>query len=354
MSLFLAILALGVLIIVHESGHYFVARWSGMRVERFSLGFGPPLLKWKRGDTHFQVAPIPLGGFVQITGMNPHEEYDEKDPSVYPNRPTYQRFLTILAGPGMNYVFSIVLIFVVFAFAGIETETAWYKVGGTEAGKPAAGKLQPGDRILAVNGQPIYAYLEGKQHTDFRAEIQKSHGAPVTLTVLRSGQQLDVEITPVRDTAKEGEEPAWLLGIGLVPDPERRDVGVGTAAYRAVVYPWEKSGEILVGLYKVIRREVPGEVTGPVGITAAIKNHIEGGWVHALQVLALLNVYLGLFNLLPLPALDGGRLVFLGYELATRRRPNPKVEAAVHMVGFLALLFLMVLVTFKDIKNALS
>src|SRR5215470_18789136 len=119
----LALFAIGMMIIVHEAGHYFVARWSGMRVERFSLGFGPAILKWRHGDTQFQVAPIFFGGFVHITGMNPHEEYDDNDPSVYPNRPTILRFLTILAGPLTNMLFAIVLIFAVFAVDGQETAT---------------------------------------------------------------------------------------------------------------------------------------------------------------------------------------------------------------------------------------
>ena len=110
---------------------------------------------------------------------------------------------------------------------------------------------------------------------------------------------------------------------------------------------------IASGLYKVISGEEKGELTGPVGITSVIKESIKSGWVSAFELLMLLNVYLGLFNLFPLPALDGGRLVFLSYEMATRRRPNPKVEAAVHMVGIMALLLIMVLVTYKDIARLL-
>ena len=136
--------------------------------------------------------------------------------------------------------------------------------------------------------------------------------------------------------------------------PLRRSVGVARAAGYAVWYPVEKSREILVGLYKIVRREVPGDVMGPVGITAAIREHVRRGWTDAFEVLALLSVYLGLFNLLPLPALDGGRLAFLGYELATRRRPNPRVEAIVHTVGFVVLALLMVFVVFKDIRGLLS
>src|SRR5262249_8404226 len=116
----LGLVALSVLIIVHEAGHYVVARWSRMRVERFSVGFGPALIKWRHAGTQFQIAPILFGGFVHITGMNPHEEYDDNDPNVYPNRPTILRFLTILAGPLTNMIFASVVMFGVYLFAGMD------------------------------------------------------------------------------------------------------------------------------------------------------------------------------------------------------------------------------------------
>jgi regulator of sigma E protease len=119
----------------------------------------------------------------------------------------------------------------------------------------------------------------------------------------------------------------------------------------AAKYPWVKSAEMLSNLWDVIRRKAPANATGPVGITKMIKRSIELGWVEALEFLAFLNVALGLFNLLPIPALDGGRLVFLGYELVTRRRPNPRIEAAVHMVGFVVLALLIVVITFRDIRG---
>ena len=341
MTLFLAILALGLLIIGHEGGHYLVARAFGMRVERFSIGFGPALVKWRRGETQFQLSVFPLGGFVQIVGMNPHEEFDQDDPRSYPNRPAWQRFLTIFAGPASNYVAAIVLIFAVFMGSGIETGRA--EVASVIAGEPAAGRLQAGDVIVAVNGRAV-------TDEQFKGEIQKAQGVPTVIRVLRGGQIVDVTVTPVlKKAADAGERDEFRIGIGLAH--ERAHVGVAAGAYHALRYPWVKSKEILVGLYKVIRREVPGDVTGPIGITMAIREQVELGWVRAFEVLALLNVYLGLFNLLPLPALDGGRLVFLGYELAFRRRPNPKVEAGVHMVGFVMLFVLMILVMFKDIKR---
>jgi regulator of sigma E protease len=350
MSLVLAILALGILIVVHEAGHYYVARWSKMRVERFSVGFGPALLKWRRKETQFQIAAVPFGGFVQITGMNPHEEFDPKDPHVYPNRPTWQRFLTIFAGPATNYLFAIVLIFAVLAAAGLERRI-YHEVNEVQAGEPAEGILQPGDRLLAVDGEPVF-YERGVNETMFVSRIQAAEGRPVRVTVLRQGAEIDVEIAPAAHS--EGNTTEYRVGVRLMAHTERDQVGIGAAAGHALAYPFTKSRDILHDLYKIATRKEKGDVMGPVGITHAIQQHIRAGWVRAFEVLALLNVYLGLFNLLPLPALDGGRLAFLGYELATRRRPNPRIEAVVHTAGFLVLFALMILVVFRDIKRLVT
>lgn len=341
MNALLAIVALSVLIIVHEAGHYFVARWSGMRVERFSLGFGPAILKWRHGDTQFQVAPIFFGGFVHITGMNPHEEYDDNDPSVYPNRPTILRFLTILAGPLTNMIFATVLIFSVFAIAGMETRTGRTQVVGIIKDSPAEGRLQAGDIVVGLEGAQV-------ESTTFRERVQKSQGAPIHITVQREGKEQVVEVTPHQ---VKGD---WLIGVSLAPEFVRKRIGFATAAYESLRYPVIQSRQILGGLWDVITGKVAAEAVGPVGMVSIISEQIRAGWVTLFEWLAMLNVYLCLINLLPLPALDGGRLVFLTYELATRRRPNPKVEAAVHMAGFVVLLILMVLVTFKDIKNLFS
>jgi regulator of sigma E protease len=336
MSLVLAILALGMLIVVHEAGHYFVARWCGMRVERFSIGFGPGLIKWRSKGTQFQIAPIPFGGFVQITGMNPHEDFDEKDPSVYPNRPTILRFLTIFAGPFTNVLFSSVLIFVVFAGAGAETGRS--QIAVVAPGAAAEGHLQPGDVIAAVDGDAV-------PHPTLASRIQKSEGRPLDLTVVREGREVSVKVA-----ARQTEGEAWRLGVQLTTE-SRRPVGLGTAAWESAKYPIVKAEQILTGLWGVVTGQVEADLIGPVGMTTHIRDQIDAGWIRGFEFLALLNVYLGLFNLLPLPALDGGRLAFLAYELATRRRPNPKVEAAIHMVGFVFLLVVMVLVLFKDIRR---
>src|SRR5690606_31614154 len=134
MSVLGAILAISLLIIVHEAGHYLVARWCKMRVDRFSIGFGPAIASWEHKGTKFQIAPVPFGGFVEIRGMNVAEDVDPDDPHAYPNRPAWQRFLTIFAGPGTNSLFAIFLAFVLFSTAGVPSGTSWYVVSSVAEG----------------------------------------------------------------------------------------------------------------------------------------------------------------------------------------------------------------------------
>src|SRR5215510_6977000 len=156
LSITLAILGLAILIVLHEGGHFLVARLCGMRVERFSIGFGPPLASFKRWGTIFQVAPIPLGGFVQITGLNPNEEFDKADPMVYPNRPRWMRLLTVLAGPAANYLTAIVIAFVVLVGWGMSPKTQ--KIEEPAPNRPAAtAGLKAGDVLVAANGQAVDA-----------------------------------------------------------------------------------------------------------------------------------------------------------------------------------------------------
>ena len=357
MHLLGAIVAIGVLIIVHEAGHYVVARLCKMRVDKFSVGFGPGIWTWKRGDTQFQIAPIPFGGYVAIHGMILADEVEDGDHNAYPNRPAWQRFLTIFAGPATNYLFAIFLACILYIAAGVPTGTEWWVVNeSSEQGFDAYGKLFAGDRVLEINGEPIYREYRGTPHRDLVAEVHEAKDTPIQITVLRDGKvvgPIEIHAKPDPNHRLEDGSPQYRLGVVLGSYTERRNAGLLSSVGYALWYPVEQTKIIAVGLYRVIRGEEKGSLTGPVGITSVIKDSFKAGWVSALELLMILNVYLGLFNLFPLPALDGGRLAFLTYEMATRRRANPKIEATVHMVGIMALLLLMVLVTYKDIARLL-
>jgi regulator of sigma E protease len=336
LSFVVAIIGLGVLIILHEGGHFLVARLCGMRVDRFSIGFGPTLLGFERKGTIFQIAPIPLGGFVQIAGMNPNEEFDRNDPMVYPNRPRWMRMATILAGPAANYVTAFVLtMFVLLAF-GMPSKTQ--RIIDPKPGRPAAAAgMKAGDVLVSANGQAVDA-----DHP-ISDVIQAAQGKPVTIKVLRDRQPMSF------DVAADNKAGVYQVGIEIGAIEARTPIGVGGALKESVVYPYYASVGILESLYGMIRGKIHGDLSGPIGITKQIAKAASRGAVDFLGILILLSVYLGLFNLLPVPALDGGRAVFLAIESISRKRVNPKIEAAVHTAGFVLLLGVLVIVSFKDI-----
>lgn len=342
----LAIASLGFLIVVHEGGHYFVARWCQMRIERFSVGFGPAILKRtsKKTGTTFQLAPIPFGGFVEIRGMNIAEDVDPDDTHAYPNRPAWQRFVTIFAGPATNYLSAIVLAFFLFTCHGERSEQKWYGVDEVLPGYDAVGKLVPGDRILQVDDVKVYANGAGKGLTEL---ITDKKGAAIRLTVQREGKVLEVPVTPKPGKGDDGN-PIFLLGIKKSLQWNTVEVGVLTAAKDAVIFPIEQTKLIANNFYQIVFGNEKADPGGPKRIVDEFTKAFKAGFVPGIELLMVLSVYLGLFNLFPLPALDGGRLVFLSYELITRRRANPKIEATVHMAGIMVLMVVMVLVTLRD------
>lgn len=360
-----AIMGLGLMIVVHEAGHFIIARLCGMRVERFSIGFGPGVLRWRsKKGTLFQIAPIPFGGFVEIKGMAIAEDVEPDDHAAYPNRPVWQRIATIFAGPGTNYLTAVVLAFMLFNCAGVERESPiYYGVGAVGEGFDAATKLKPGDRMLAINDTPLFARTANGPGTPLCVATSKIVDGVAHLQVLRDGKTISVDVKTKLDlpkdevgqkydpkTPKECQGKRWMLGITPELQADRVDVGVFTAAGHAIAYPVHQTVDYFEGIYQVIKGKEKAQVTGPIGMGSIIKKAIEAGWITAIRLLMLLNVLLAIMNLFPLPGLDGGRLAFLGYELVTRRRANPKVETTVHMVGILILMVILVMVTVKECR----
>jgi regulator of sigma E protease len=358
----LAVLALGFLIVVHEAGHYVVARWCAMRVERFSVGFGPALFKFrgKKSGTLFQLAPLPFGGFVEIRGMNIAEEVEADDKEAYANRPARLRFLTIFAGPATNWISAILLALLLYSAYGVKSTERWFGVGSfpKSGGSASAGKLEVGDRVLAVDGVPVRYITAAGTPTplSLRQQVTAAKGQPVNVTVRRKGVEQTIAITPTlamdgktkQPALDEGGKQYYLLGFGIQEQFDRDRVGFLATTKYALQYPIDQTVLIMTSLYDVATGKAKAELGGPVRIVEEFSAAFSSGFVYGLELLMALSVYLALINLFPLPALDGGRLVFLGYEMITRRRANPKIEATVHMVGVLFLFVVMVLVTYKD------
>jgi regulator of sigma E protease len=334
-----AILGLAVLMVVHESGHYFAARKFGMRVVRFSIGFGPTVWRHKppESDTVYQVALIPFLAYVQIAGMNPYEESDPKDPGSYANAGLWARIVTIAAGPLTNYFFASILIFFGLLIGGKEVaDDATMRVA-IEPGPAQTAGMQTGDKVLAVNGQDVHTWEE------LRKAVSAHPGEAIDVALEREGETIHKQVTP----SPRGEADEGLIHVR--PPTHIEAVHIPEAARMSVIAPPIFVYENVRAIGRVLAGKEKLQVNGPVGIVKETARQARIGAGVYLQFLGMLSAYLGAFNLLPFPALDGGRLLFLGAEAISRRKPDAKVEARVHAVGLLMLLTLIAFVTYADV-----
>jgi len=338
-----AFLGLSALIILHEAGHMWVAVKLGMRVERFSVGFGPVLWSARRGDTEYAVSALPLGGYVRITGMAPGEDIDPADKTAYCNQPAWRRVLVLAAGPGANYLVAVVLAAALLGTIGLPSPDGSSRLGELTEGMPAAkAGLRAGDRVVAVGQQPVATWDE------LVRSLQKSPGREIALTVERgegaAAERLTLPITP--------EDQGGVGKVGARPWAPRIRLGPVDSILQGVERTNAAAAQTLSAIGGMIRREQKADLQGPVRIAQELARGARVGIEQFLSIVWNISVALALFNLLPLPALDGGRLVFLAYELVTRRRVNEKVESYVHAAGFIALLALLIGVTiFGDLAH---
>ena len=339
----IAILGLAVLMVVHESGHYFAARRFGMRVTKFSIGFGPTLWKHrpKGSPTTFQIAIIPFLAYVQIAGMNPYEDSDPKDPESYANASLWARIVTIAAGPIANYLFASVLMFFGFLLGGnpVVDETSMRVHVGPNGPAAQAGIID-GDRILTVNGDAV------KDWDMLKKQIGAHAGDKIDILVERTKGDAKEQLHFLTTPMGEGDTKGKIL-VG--PPYKIEPVTIGQAALLSVKEPPKVVYNLVTGLARMIAGKEKPELSGPVGIVKEVKKSAEDGPHTYLKLLGLLSAYLGGFNLLPFPALDGGRLLFLGFEAASRRRADAKIEAKVHAIGLLMFLTLIAFVTYTEV-----
>jgi regulator of sigma E protease len=336
----LAALGLAVLMVVHEGGHYVAARHFNMRVVKFSIGFGPTLWRHqpKGSPTVYQVAIIPFLAYVQIAGMNPYEDNDAKDPGSYMNASLWGRIVTIAAGPLTNYFFASVLFFIGFLAGGKPvTELSSMRLTVEPDGPAAIAHIQDGDKVVAVNAQPIANW------DDLKKAVSAHPGEAIDMTIDRNGNVWHAQVTPEPPGAKnEGK-------IRIGPYSHSEPVGLKEAAALSVIEPPRIVYELVKGLGRMVTGKEKPELSGPVGITREMAKAVRSGAGPAFELLGALSAYLGGFNLLPVPALDGGRLIFLLFEAVARRKPDAKMEARVHALGLMMMLGLILVVTYFDI-----
>jgi regulator of sigma E protease len=339
-----AIFGLSLLVTLHEAGHYLFARIFGMRVLRFSLGFGPVLASYKPKDspTVFQVCAIPFLAYVLVDGTNPADDSDPNDPDLYANKSVWARILMYSGGSLANYVTASVLVFGL-AITGIRSEVPLSPmvIATVESGSPAekAG-LEPGDTVLEADGRPIASVKELSEITGARA------GQATTYVVERGGKRLDpLTITP------DKRQERGVIGVNARADVKYEPQPLWRAAVLAIETPYVLTVANLNGMADLIKRRSTEGVMGPVGMAKLVVKQADDGVYSYVWILVMISVALGYFNLLPLPGLDGGKLIFLLYEVVTRRRADERVEAIVHGVGLLMLVGMIALVTFRDVAG---
>ncbi|MGB9802518.1 RIP metalloprotease RseP [Desulfofundulus sp.] len=333
-----SILVFGMLIIFHELGHFVAAKQVGIKVHEFSVGFGPKLLSVPRGETVYNLRLFPLGGFVRMAGMDPADEVEEGERS-YKHKTVGQRAAVIAAGPLMNFFLAALLLMVIFMAHGFPIPTT--TIGKLVPGQPAerAG-LKPGDRIIAIDDRQVTRW------EDITRTVNAHPGQPISVTVLRDGREERFNLVTAVNAEGKGI-------IGIYPRQEMRPLNPLAALYRGIEYTVRLSGLILGFVGRMIVGRAPAEVGGPVRIVQEIHTAVQLGFFYLLQLAAFLSINLGLFNLLPIPALDGSRLLFLAVEGLRGRPVDPAKENFVHLVGFGLLLLLIMVITYKDILGLL-
>jgi regulator of sigma E protease len=322
-----AILMFSVLIFVHELGHFISAKSFGIRVNKFALGMGPVLLKKQKGDTEYSLRLFPIGGFCAMEG----EDEESDDERAFNNKKSWQKIIVICAGSLMNLILAILLMIIVMFYIGSATTTLDQVVADSPA---LAAGLQSGDQIIALDGEPV------KSWGDITDYLSSSKEKTVTLTVKREGKEFNL-------TSSFTESTDGRQTIGIVPKLVRNPataVGDGfTATYNM--------GKMMLN---VIRQLFTGDVSvkelsGPVGIVYMTGISVKAGFVNFVYFMALLSLNLAIINMLPLPALDGGRLLFIIARKITGKAITDNMEGKIHFIGIMLLFGLMIYVTWNDI-----
>ncbi|MCD6419465.1 MAG: RIP metalloprotease RseP [Synergistetes bacterium] len=326
------IVAIAILVLFHEGGHFVVARLLGIRVKEFSIGFGSILASWGKGEIKYSIRIVPLGGFVRFFG-----EDDETVEGGFLSQPLWKKALVVAAGPVMNLLIAIPFIAVVFFFNGMPNLTT-AMVGGLIHGYPAETVgIRAGDRIVSVDGIKVKNWKELSEY------IHKVRGKELNIVVDRRGKRILFKVKPRYDSKKK------VALIGIYPVIERYNLF--SSIYKATTYVFGMLVLMVVFLWNAVIHHIPLQLKGPVAIAYMAGKAASQGWITFFSFTAFLSINLALINLFPFPALDGGRLIFYLVEFLSGKKIDPKKIEYVHLVGFWILISLVVYITFRDIVS---
>jgi regulator of sigma E protease len=357
-TILMFLLAIGPLIFIHELGHYYVGRWFGVKADAFSIGFGREMFGWtdKRG-TRWKVGWLPLGGYVKFAGdMNPASTPTDEWLSLPPDeraktfqaRKVWQRFLIVLAGPATNFLFAIISFMIIFGIYGYPVNPA--SVGAlTEGGVAAQAGFRPGDRVLSINGSRIDNFA------DLSTYIALRPLEPMHFRVDRGGQEITIDATPAlhEDVDRFGNRARiGRMGIGMAGAPEFREMPFHELPGAALGQTVDSVETMLTALGQVISgRRSLSELGGPLKIAQVSGQQASLGWINFFWFMTIVSINLGFINLLPIPLLDGGHLLFYLIEGVRRRPLRPEAQEWAFRTGLAVLLALMIFVTFNDLAS---
>ncbi len=351
-TLLSAVVVLGILIFVHELGHFLVAKRAGVGVKTFSLGFGPRLFGFKKKETDYRLSLIPLGGYVRMVGEQPGEELAaEEQPCSFSGKSVWRRLAIVAAGPFSNIIFAYLVYYLVIVLAGVPSLTT--RVGDLSPSLPAAiAGVQKDDMVLAINGQPV------EHWGDMVAAIQASGGQPVDLVLERAGRQVNLTMQPAQVKVHDifGEERVvYRVGIVAAGETITHRVGPFKALGVAGERTWGAGELIVMSVVKMFEGKVPLDTLGgPIQIGQVAGQAARHGFYEFVLLMALLSVNLAILNLLPIPALDGGHLAFFLFEAVTRRPVSINLRERAQMVGLALLIMLMSFTFYNDIYRLIA
>ena len=346
MSIILAIIIHGIIIFLHELGHFMTAKYYKMPVIEFAIGMGPKLFTKRIGETDYSIRMLPLGGFVNIAGMQPEENPEDEVPGGFYTKPAFSRFVVLIAGVMMNFLTSIIAIFILISMTGvIPTKYTEPIVGIVQENSRAKDFLQTGDRIIEINGAKISNWKDLQQEIlKINGTEKKYNDEDISIKVSRNGKEVsdNIKLTYSKDAE------SYILGIQVQSPKLSFLKRIEISVYSFVEY----FKMMLQGLKMLITGKVSAkEITGPVGLPKFVgEAYKTGGGLALINIFIVLSINIGLMNLLPIPALDGGRLLFVIPEFVGVK-VNKKIEEKIHMVGMMLLLILMAFIIFNDVTK---